>query len=693
MSANAVAATKPGLFKGIKLGTRIYGGFGIVLVLMLSLAVSAGMGIWSIDKSFDDYARISDQTVAVANINSNVTSIRRNILVYIDTGDKARVDEISRLRDETLKQVADTLATTRNPDRTAMLKEIADDIRAYMKDVELVVATRARRTEALARMDAASARAGEALDEAEEIADGEKNYQVESQVLYLTEHFLKMRIYATRYLADPDEKVAAVFDSEWKKFNEGREILQKARIQKVAQLAGVAIAAATDYHKAAKEMMSAAKELNDLITGPMLKHANEIVEVGNKLRDSQNQARAVEQAAGDALVKRTEFLLLVLAVGGLLLGAVFAWIITRGIVKPVTGLTEAMTQLADGDFTGSFPGIERADEIGQIANAAARVADQIGATLSTIKLSSREVTNASGEISTSTTDLSQRTEEQAASLEETSASMEQITATVKKNAENAVQANEFASATREVADRGGAVVAQAVDAMARIEESSRKISDIIGVIDEIARQTNLLALNAAVEAARAGEAGRGFAVVATEVRSLAQRSSQAAKDIKDLITNSSSQVKDGVELVNRAGASLNEIVESIKKVSQIVADIASASAEQATGVEQINKALTQMDEVTQQNSALVEENAATAKTLEERARAMDERVAYFKLRNMGDGANSAMHHESAPARAAASPQRVAAAPKRAARGSNNPVGEMQGNLAVAMKSDQDWKEF
>ena len=170
--------------------------------------------------------------------------------------------------------------------------------------------------------------------------------------------------------------------------------------------------------------------------------------------------------------------------------------------------------------------------------------------------------------------------------------------------------------------------------MSRIEESSRKISDIISVIDEIARQTNLLALNAAVEAARAGEAGRGFAVVASEVRSLAQRSSQAAKDIKDLITNSSSQVQEGVELVNKTGTSLTEIVESIKKVAQIVSDIAVASNEQATGIDQINTALTQMDEVTQQNSALVEENAATAKTLEQQSAAMNERVGAYKVPGM-----------------------------------------------------------
>jgi methyl-accepting chemotaxis protein len=257
--------------------------------------------------------------------------------------------------------------------------------------------------------------------------------------------------------------------------------------------------------------------------------------------------------------------------------------------------------------------------------------EKVAGVVTDIKLASKEVATAAQEISGGSNNLSQRTEEQAASLEQTSASMEEIAATVKKNAENAKQANEFASGAAEVAGRGGAVVSEAVNAMARIEDSSRKISDIITVIDEISRQTNLLALNAAVEAARAGEAGRGFAVVASEVRTLAQRSSQAAKDIKDLITSSTGQVADGVALVNKTGASLAEIVGSIKKVADIVAEIANASAEQATGIDQINTALAQMDEVTQQNSALVEENAAAAKMLEKQSAAMDEKVGVFKL--------------------------------------------------------------
>ena len=330
-----------------------------------------------------------------------------------------------------------------------------------------------------------------------------------------------------------------------------------------------------------------------------------------------------------------------LLVAAVLISTGMMLIVSHRVTGPLNMIQDLVLKLAAGDFNVNRLRITRQDEVGQIATSVDSMVDQIRTTISGIKLSAREVTNASTEIATTTTDLSQRTEEQAASLEETSASMEEISSTVKKNAENAQQANQCAGTTRDVADRGGQVVARAVEAMAKIEESSRKISDIIGVIDEIARQTNLLALNAAVEAARAGEAGRGFAVVASEVRNLAQRSSQAAKDIKDLITNSNGQVKDGVDLVNRAGVALTEIVESIKTVADIVAGIATASAEQSTGIDEINKALTQMDGVTQQNSALVEENAATAKTLEFQAKSMDEQVAFFQV----DG-NSAERGES-----------------------------------------------
>ena len=264
---------------------------------------------------------------------------------------------------------------------------------------------------------------------------------------------------------------------------------------------------------------------------------------------------------------------------------------------------------------------------------------QLHDAIQVIASATREVSTTTAEISSSTTDLSQRTEEQAASLEQTTSSMQAIAVTVRKNAESAQQANNLAGKTCTVADRGGEIVGRTVDAMARIEDSSRKVADILGVIDEIARQTNLLALNAAVEAARAGESGRGFAVVAAEVRSLAQRSSQAAKDIKELISNSSGQVKEGVQLVNQAGTALGEIVELIKQVAEIVSAIAAVSVEQSNGIEQVNAALNQMDEVTQQNSALVEQNAAAAKSLEQQSQAMEEQVRFFQVDAAEQSAN------------------------------------------------------
>jgi methyl-accepting chemotaxis protein len=367
---------------------------------------------------------------------------------------------------------------------------------------------------------------------------------------------------------------------------------------------------------------------------------------------------------------------------------------SQALQAAVAETQDAVEAAKRHDLTHRIPMQGKTGEIAALCSGVNGLLDTMEAVVRKIKRAAQEVSNASAEISASTTDLSQRTEEQAAGLEETSASMEEIAATVRKNAENAQAANQSASGTREVADRGGRVVAQAVEAMARIEDSSRKISDIIGVIDEIARQTNLLALNAAVEAARAGDAGRGFAVVASEVRSLAQRSSQAAKDIKDLITSSNGQVTEGVQLVNRAGGSLSEIVEAINKVAGIVADIASASLEQSTGIEQVNRALTQMDDATQQNSALVEENAATAKTLEQQAALMAEEVNGFRL-NGGDEAPRQAPAVPKRAPAPARPQRKAApaappAPKNPPRRAG--VAGMQSVLAAAF-NDPNWKDF
>jgi methyl-accepting chemotaxis protein len=358
---------------------------------------------------------------------------------------------------------------------------------------------------------------------------------------------------------------------------------------------------------------------------------DEIAKLTDDLAKNSNTLRDAEVARTKAARRAQETMLIAVLFGAVMVGCAVSLIIARMIARPFKAITGAIGQIAEGRLDVDMSHTTQRDEVGRIAAAVAAMAERVRTTVVEIERATREVTNASDEISASTTNLSQRTEEQAASLEETSASMEEIAATVHKNAENAAAVHQAASTTHAIAGRGGEIAGKAVKAMARIEESSRKIGDIIGVIDEIARQTNLLALNAAVEAARAGEAGRGFAVVAAEVRSLAQRSSQAAKDIAQLITTSTGQVKDGVQLVDQAGAALTEIIGSVKSVADTVSDIASASREQSVGIEQVNKALTQIDDVTQQNAALVEENAATARVLSDMAKAMRQHVAFFKL--------------------------------------------------------------
>ena len=326
-------------------------------------------------------------------------------------------------------------------------------------------------------------------------------------------------------------------------------------------------------------------------------------------------------------------LMLTLTGLALLAGGFIAWFSTRSITRPLTQAVKVAQTVAAGDLTSHIE-VDSTDETGQLLQALKDMNDSLVNIVGKVRIGTDTIATASSQIAAGNLDLSSRTEEQASSLEETASSMEELTSTVKQNADYARQANQLAASASETALKGGMVVAQVVDTMSSINASSKKIVDIIGVIDGIAFQTNILALNAAVEAARAGEQGRGFAVVASEVRNLAQRSAAAAKEIKGLIDDSVEKVSAGAKLVEQAGNTMDKIVESVKRVTDIMSEITAASQEQTSGIEQINQAIVQMDEVTQQNAALVEEAAAAAGSLEDQAGTLLQAVSAFKTPNM-----------------------------------------------------------
>jgi methyl-accepting chemotaxis protein len=430
---------------------------------------------------------------------------------------------------------------------------------------------------------------------------------------------------------------------------------------------------------------------NAMLESRMVPAQNVYIDAMQALRDhytSQVERDAVEAAAS---ARTGRALLAGFCLAGALLALLASWLIARSITRPVDQAVAAARRVADGDLTVTLPATGR-DEMTLMLQALADMTARLRSLVGEVAQGARSVADTSAQIAQGNADLSQRTEEQASTLEETASSMEELTSTVGQNADNARVANELAASAAAVAREGGTAVGQVVTTMTGISASSRKIAEIIGVIDGIAFQTNILALNAAVEAARAGEQGRGFAVVASEVRNLAQRSAQAAKEIKGLIVDSVAQVEAGTTQVDLAGRKMQDIVSSVTRVSELIAEIASASQEQSSGIEQVNTAITQMEQVVQQNASLVEEAAAATESMKGEAAALQRLVGRFQVGEQ-DAAASETAATIAPI-AFVRPELPAAQPQRLGlRGPAQPSGEWRtfGCIRGGLQADSPLK--
>jgi methyl-accepting chemotaxis protein len=406
-----------------------------------------------------------------------------------------------------------------------------------------------------------------------------------------------------------------------------------------------------------------------------------LVEAVDKCVDFQSKGADTAFQASQDSYHQTRALAIALLVAAIGIGFGLAWAITRSITGPIRDAVKVAETVAGGDLSSRIA-VTRTDEAGQLLGALMRMNDSLAAIVGDVRRATDSIATGSAQIATGNADLSQRTEEQASNLQQTAASMEQLTVTVKNNADAAHQARQLSETAHGAATQGGQVVGRVVATMEQITESSRRISDIIGVIDGIAFQTNILALNAAVEAARAGEQGRGFAVVAGEVRALAQRSAEAAKEIKQLIGASVERVEEGRSLVDDAGRAIDDIVTQVRRVNDLVAEISAASVEQSSGIGQIGDAVAQLDQVTQQNAALVEESAAAAESLRHQADLMSRAVAVFRL---GADTDTPFAAPKAATSAGAKPEPRSAAGV-AARAKALPA-------AVSAAKDEAWAEF
>jgi hemerythrin-like metal-binding protein len=577
------------MFKNLKLHTQLYLGFAAVIALLIMVAGTAYLGLSSAFDGFGEYRRIARNANLISDFEEQMLNVRlaaKNVVIKAD-------DQNTQTYREQFKPMLDTLEemkkTIISPEQAKRVAFIVDQIAQYDLTFIQVIDLDKQRQTAVEQTSAVGAALRQTATQMIDAAALSKNLEEAVLAGKLQEQLLVGRLFMARYL---DSHQAKHFDQAKQELQINVTEFAQALRQKTQDAGLRKLLDQFDQdHKSYQRLMTTVFEAivksDGLIQNTLDRIGPEVAKTTHTLKES---ITGRQDALGSQVQSSNQIAVAVvswLSVAAVIIGILLAWLLVRGIQRIVSRITQATEQ----------------------------------------------VSAAVTEIAQGSVDLSQRTEEQASALEETASSMEELTSTVKQSADNAGQANQLATTARQQAEQGGHVVDQAVTAMTAINHSSRKIADIIGVIDEIAFQTNLLALNAAVEAARAGEQGRGFAVVAGEVRKLAQRSADAAKEIKALITDSVAKVENGGKLVDQAGQTLKEIMTAIKKVSDIVAEMAAAAREQANGIEQVNKAVMQMDQVTQQNAALVEETASASQSMDDQTQQLQRLMTFFTRDN------------------------------------------------------------
>ncbi|MDB5509765.1 MAG: mcpA [Hyphomicrobiales bacterium] len=687
-------------FGHLKVGTRIACGFAAVVLLLAAACGWSYVSIDKIDDAFENFGRRGLIESHVRDIDRDFLDYRRFVREFALSGQSSALDGARKAEAKARESINAALEEFRVPARRAKVKELEAAFNDYATQFGKAVALQASQKQLVeTQMDRAGGKLRATLDKFFDLGRTEGDFRMVEVSGLATQAVMGMRLDFNRAVARLDADAASRARDSLRQIESMKSAFNTAfTADEHKPILAAFEADLASYSNAASQSMALMQEIGTLVNTTMAGLATQVAGHAASLTSAADRERREIRASTSATISEVSSMMIALGAGGVLVATVLAWLIGRGVARPIVGITRTMSVLAGGNLEVEVPAQAKRDEIGEMARAVqvfkeqglrarqleaeaadartaadlvraqaeaerARVAEeqahvvkelarglsdlsggdlttrvtgfpasyrQLGEdfnsalqkledAMSTIAHGGRGMQSGAAEIAHASDDLSARTEQQAANLEETAAALDQITATVRTTSEGARHARDVVATARSGAEESGEVVQRAIAAMGQIEASSTEISQIIGVIDEIAFQTSLLALNAGVEAARAGEAGRGFAVVASEVRALAQRSADAAKEIKTLISNSTAQVASGVHLVGETGSALKRIVLQVNEVASIVSEIAASAQEQATGLQQVNTAVNQMDQITQQNAAMVEQSTAASHSLKKEA--------------------------------------------------------------------------